>query len=171
MFIDIVIPQVKFRKLSKFAKSPNFSNIPLSSIDLFSAYDYNIDSWTNELVQTDIAIQIPEGYYGRFAPLRDLLNQKIITDVGGIESEKRTGVGIYFFNHSKEDFQIQKGQRIGKVICEKQHWKGYYAVKFELIETEVLDEPELPERSPPEAVDVHPRYNYYLREIANQYLS
>merc|ERR1711924_4487 len=61
------------------------------------------------IVPTDIAMAIPEGYYGRVAP-RSGLAAKHHIDVGAgvIDCDYRGAVGVVLFNHSDKDYEITK---------------------------------------------------------------
>ena len=72
------------------------------------------------IVQTDLAVAIPAGHYGRVAP-RSGLAVKHFIDVGAgvIDSDYRGAVGVVLFNHSADDFHIKHGDRIAQLIIEK----------------------------------------------------
>ena len=72
------------------------------------------------LIHTEIAIAVPEGYYGRIAPRSGLALQCGI-DVGGgvIDADYRGEVGVILFNHSDEDYHVKQGDRIAQLILEK----------------------------------------------------
>lgn len=85
-----------------------------------SAYDYVVKGRGKALVQTDIQIEVPEGTYGRIAP-RSGLAWKNSIDVGAgvIDQDYRGNVGVILFNHSDDDFEVKKGDRIAQLICER----------------------------------------------------
>ncbi|MES1914564.1 MAG: hypothetical protein MHM6MM_009695 [Cercozoa sp. M6MM] len=92
------------------------------------------------IAKTDLAIALPEGTYGSFnvnvsvpvyltrrlsgagrvAPRSGLAWKKHI-DVGAgvIDADYRGNVGVVLFNHSNEDFQVSKGDRVAQLILER----------------------------------------------------
>ncbi len=112
--------------------------------DLSSAYDLVIPKRGKAIVKTDIAIAIPEGTYARVgeytifclvrafvvsltlidigcsAP-RSGLAVKNFIDVGAgvVDYDYRGNVGVVLFNHSDEDFTVQKGDRVAQLILER----------------------------------------------------
>lgn len=72
------------------------------------------------LVDTQIALAIPEGYYRRVAPRSGLaIKHGIDVGAGVIDSDYRGTLHVLLFNFGKEDFPIRKGDRIVQLIIEK----------------------------------------------------
>ncbi|XP_050543865.1 deoxyuridine 5'-triphosphate nucleotidohydrolase-like [Daktulosphaira vitifoliae] len=125
-----------FSKLTEHALPPSKGSKLAAGYDLKSAYAYTIKAHGKELVKTDIQIKVPHGTYGRIAP-RSGLAWKNFIDVGAgvIDEDYRGNVGVVLFNHSDEDFNIQPGDRIAQLICEKISYP-------ELMELDTLDDTE-----------------------------
>ena len=71
------------------------------------------------MVKTDIRIALPVGCYGRIAPRSGLALKHSINVGGGvIDGDYRGNVGIILFNHSDQDFLINRGDRIAQLIPE-----------------------------------------------------
>ena len=111
---------LKFAKLSKNATSPSRGSKLAAGFDLYSAYEYVIPSRGKVLVKTDIQIELPDGCYGRVAPRSGLAHKHFI-DVGAgvIDQDYRGNVGVILFNFGDTDYQVNKGDRIAQLICEK----------------------------------------------------
>lgn len=94
--------------------------IVLHFVLYFSAYDAIVPARGKALIQTDIQIEVPNGTYGRVAP-RSGLTWKNSLDVGGgvIDQDYRGNLGVILFNHSDDDFEVKKGDRIAQLICER----------------------------------------------------
>ena len=111
---------LKFKKLSKHAYRPTKATPFSAGYDLYSAYDYIISGGEKELVLIDIAIEIPEGCYGRIAPRSGLAwNSHIDVGAGVIDYDFRGNVAVVLFNLSDSTFIVKKGDRIAQLICEK----------------------------------------------------
>ena len=108
-----------FKKLSENAYPPEkLTN--QSGFDLRSAYNYKINPYGKELIKTDLAVKIPDGCYGRIAPRSGLaLKYHINVGAGVVDRDYRGNVGVVLFNHSSGYFNINKGDRIAQLICEK----------------------------------------------------
>lgn len=63
------LPQsINFSKLSDKAMAPSRASYGAAGYDLYSANDMTVPAQGKALVQTDIALALPEGWYGRVAP-------------------------------------------------------------------------------------------------------
>ncbi|OWR41673.1 deoxyuridine 5'-triphosphate nucleotidohydrolase isoform X2 [Danaus plexippus] len=111
---------LKFTRISEHAFPPVKGSDKAAGFDLKSAYDYIVPARGKELIKTDLQIELPSGCYGRVAP-RSGLAVKNFIDVGAgvIDEDYRGNVGVVLFNHSNEDFKVNKGDRIAQLICER----------------------------------------------------
>lgn len=91
-----------------------------TGFDLFSAEDKLVKANDKNIIFTDICIEVPEGCYGRIAP-RSGLAVKFHLDIGAgvIDRDYRGNVGVVIFNHSSQDYQVKKHDRIAQLILEK----------------------------------------------------
>ena len=72
------------------------------------------------LVNTGVAVAVPEGCYGRVAPRSGLaLKKGIDIGAGVIDEDYRGQVGAILFNLNSEPFEVKKGDRIAQFICER----------------------------------------------------
>eukprot|EP00026_Physarum_polycephalum_P018445 Phypoly_transcript_20038.p1 GENE.Phypoly_transcript_20038~~Phypoly_transcript_20038.p1 ORF type:complete len:169 (+),score=27.83 Phypoly_transcript_20038:61-507(+) len=111
---------LKVKRLSEFATLPVRATKQAAGYDLSSAQDTILKAKGKGLVMTDLAIAVPEGYYGRVAP-RSGLAWKNHIDVGAgvIDCDYRGNLGVVLFNHSDVDFTISRGDRIAQLLLEK----------------------------------------------------
>ncbi|XP_065220509.1 deoxyuridine 5'-triphosphate nucleotidohydrolase-like isoform X2 [Planococcus citri] len=111
---------LKFARLTEHALPPVKGSDKAAGYDLRSAYEYKVPARGKELIKTDLQIELPSGCYGRVAP-RSGLAWKNFIDVGAgvIDEDYRGNVGVVLFNHSDQDFIIQKGDRVAQLICER----------------------------------------------------
>lgn len=149
---------VQISLLSKNAQVPTFANDGDAGYDLYAAEDKVIFplGWT--LIKTDIALAIPNGYYGQIAPRSGLALKSGITVFGGIiDSTYRGNVGVILYNAknpyeiidksasiykpNQKDvvlnqitlnssiFRVSKGDRVAQII-----FKKYEKVGFDLVD-------------------------------------
>ncbi|XP_078666485.1 deoxyuridine 5'-triphosphate nucleotidohydrolase-like [Branchiostoma floridae x Branchiostoma belcheri] len=127
---------LRFAKMTENAFAPTRGSKQAAGYDLYSAYDYTIPAQGKVLAKTDIQIALPEGCYGRVAPRSGLAHKNFI-DVGAgvIDRDYRGNVGVIMFNFGKEEFKVNKGDRIAQLICEQ-------IFMPDLVEEQTLDETE-----------------------------
>jgi dUTP pyrophosphatase len=122
------------KKLSPNATVPSKGSEKAAGFDLSSSVNCVVPSRNRLLVQTDISISIPSETYARVAPRSGLaLKKGIDVGAGVIDEDYRGNVGVILFNHSDEDFQILKGDRIAQLIIQK-------ISMCKVLEVESLDE-------------------------------
>lgn len=147
--------KINFKKLSLEAKVPVCAHPGKDAgYDLF-ALDYTtIKPFERKLIKTGIAMEIPEGYYGRIAPRSGLALKQGICVMGGvIDSSYRSDIGVILLNlqcwpfladiHNSlanlagvtGEFTIKPGDKIAQIIIEKCHEVDFVEVN-ELKETE-----------------------------------
>ncbi|KAF2352208.1 Deoxyuridine triphosphate nucleotidohydrolase, partial [Trinorchestia longiramus] len=111
---------LKFKKLTELALEPSKGSARAAGYDLKSAYDLVIEGGGKGVVKTDLQIQLPEGCYGRVAPRSGLaVKNHIDVGAGVIDEDYRGNVGVVLFNHGKEPFVVQRGDRVAQLICER----------------------------------------------------
>ncbi|OCL08845.1 dUTP diphosphatase, partial [Glonium stellatum] len=113
-------PALQVQFLSDKAKAPTKGSIFAAGHDLYSARNIVIPARGRARVDTDIAISVPAGTYGRVAPRSGLAAKHgIDTMAGVIDADYRGQVGVILANLSDEDFEIKEGDRIAQLIVEK----------------------------------------------------
>ena len=89
-----------------------------------------------KLINTGIYIKLPEGCEAQVRPRSGLALKKGITVLnspGTIDRDYRGEISAMLINHSKVNFEIERGMRIAQMIIAP-------VVQFNLIKTEILDE-------------------------------
>ena len=109
-----------FKKLTTNARTPIRASKYAAGFDLFSAETKVVDAYSHCIINTDIAIMLPQGTYGRIAP-RSGLTVKYFIDIGAgvIDGDYRGNVGIVIFNHHNKAFLVNKGDKIAQLIIER----------------------------------------------------
>lgn len=120
---------MKIKLLASNAKVPQRANECAAGYDLFSLYNYTLHPHQRLLVQTGIAMEIPDGYYGRIAPRSGLAMKKGIDIMAGvIDSDYRGELGVLLLNTDPEKvFYIESGDKIAQIVFEK-----YYSFDIEV---------------------------------------
>ena len=111
---------LNFCKLTKNASSPTKATPDAAGFDLYSAHDIMVPAWGKTTVFTDIQIELPTGTYGQIASRSGLAQKYSLSVVGGvIDRDYRGNVGVILFNHSAENYNIKKGDKMAQLICQK----------------------------------------------------
>ena len=112
--------------------SEEFNDIPLpiyategsAGMDIRAAVKESLLVRTGEflMVPTNLSVEIPFGYEIQVRPRSGLAAKHgigILNSPGTIDSDYRGEIKIIMFNFSKEDFIIQKGDRIAQLIISR----------------------------------------------------
>jgi dUTP pyrophosphatase len=89
-----------------------------------------------EMVPTGISIALPKGFEAQIRPRSGLAAKNgitILNSPGTIDSDYRGEISAMLINHSKVNFEIERGMRIAQMVIAP-------VVQFNLIKTETLDE-------------------------------
>ena len=105
-----VAATLQYVKLTPNALPPTRGSSMPASLDLKSAYNITIPAFGKGLVETDLAILVHPGCYGRIAPRSGLAVHHHISVGGGlIDADYRGNVCVILFNNSFTPFQIRRG--------------------------------------------------------------
>jgi len=111
---------LKFVKISDKARTPTRGSGRAAGYDLYSAINVLIEPRGKAVISTDLFISVPQGTYGRIAPRSGLtIKHSIDVGAGVIDEDFRGLVKIILFNHSDTAFQVNEGDRVAQLICEK----------------------------------------------------
>jgi len=113
-------PILLVKLLSESAKAPKRATEFSAGYDLCSAQPRCIPPHSSAVLNTDVALNIPDGFYGRIAS-RSSLAAKHGIEVGGgvIDADYRGNIGVILFNHSDAAFNVGIGDRIAQIIMER----------------------------------------------------
>lgn len=128
---------IKLNKLNPNAKIPKRSNPQDAGADLHSLEKAMIHPFERKLISTGIAVEIPEGHYGRIAPRSGLaVKSGIDVFAGVVDSTYRGEIKVLLFNSDKSNtFFVEPGDRIAQLIIEKHYNFEFVEVVEDLSET------------------------------------
>ncbi len=130
--------QVKFKKLSDFARTPQRMSVHASGYDIYSAIRENIviPAGGRASVPTALAISLPQGYEAQIRPRSGLALKHgigILNSPGTVDADYRGEILVILYNAGKEDFIVMPGMRIAQMVVMQ-------IPEIELVETNELDE-------------------------------
>ncbi|MFO7807097.1 MAG: dUTP diphosphatase [Candidatus Moraniibacteriota bacterium] len=123
--------KIQIKKISKDAIIPKNALKGDAGLDLYSVENKVLKPGQKMSIRTGIAIKIPEGFAGLVWDKSGISHNNGIKTLGGVIDSNYTGewfVGL--INLGKEDFKIEKGQKIAQALFQK----------VELPEIEQVDE-------------------------------
>lgn len=131
---------IKFKRLSdKFndIPLPSYSTEGSSGMDLRAAVEDKIiiKPFETALIPTNLAVEIPEGYEGQVRPRSGLAAKNFVTVLntpGTIDSDYRGEIKVILTNFGKEDFVVNRGDRIAQLVIAK-------VEKAEIVEVQELN--------------------------------
>jgi dUTP pyrophosphatase len=108
------------KRLSENATMPVRVDSGSAGMDLSSAVNCVVPARGRLLIPTDLAMTPPIGTYIRIAP-RSGLALKFGIDVGGGVADRNyvSAYGVILFNHTDNEFKVNKGDRIAQIIVTK----------------------------------------------------
>ncbi|KAL4929316.1 dUTPase-like protein [Aspergillus undulatus] len=114
------IPALQVKKLTPSARAPTRGSAFAAGYDLYAAKEIVIPAKGKALVDTGLAVAVPEGTYGRVAPRSGLASKHFI-DVGAgvIDADYRGEVKVLLFNFSETEFKISEGDRVAQLVLER----------------------------------------------------
>lgn len=111
---------LKIKKLNEHVNLPKMSTPQSAGYDLESSESVVIMPGRRAVVSTGLAIQMPEGVYGRIAPRSGLAVKHGLQVGAGVVDRDYTGeIKVVLFNHDKKPFIIKPGYRIAQLVLEK----------------------------------------------------
>ena len=121
---------------------PKYESDGAAGIDLLAAIDekkrVKILPGRAEMIPTGIAIALPVNFEAQIRPRSGLAAKHgitILNSPGTIDSDYRGEISAMLINHSKINFEIERGMRIAQMVISP-------VVQFNLIEIQNLDETE-----------------------------
>ena len=104
---------------------PSYSTAGAAGMDLRAAVCAEIAPGERAMIGTGVRLEIPEGYEGQVRPRSGMAAKHGVTllnSPGTIDPDYRGEISVILINLGKENFTVQKGDRIAQIIfapCEQ----------------------------------------------------
>ena len=113
--------KILIKKTSKEVITPKYKTDGSSGVDLSAFLDKEVVIKPNssELIPTGLQVAIPEELEIQIRPRSGLAAKEsigVLNSPGTIDSDYRGEIKIILFNHGKEDFIINNGDRIAQMV-------------------------------------------------------
>ena len=117
----MICNDIKIKKLNEKAIIPTYGSEYAAGADLYACIDDVVIIKKNEtvFVPTGISMELPEGTAGLLYARSGLACKKGLAPankVGVIDSDYRGEVIVALHNHSKENYELQPGERIAQLV-------------------------------------------------------
>ncbi|MBQ8476008.1 dUTP diphosphatase [bacterium] len=111
---------LRIKKLDNFVSMPEYKTSGASAMDLVAAIDEDIIIPSGEIrmIPTGIAIELPHNTEAQVRSRSGLAIKKgiaVVNGIGTIDEDYRGEICVGLINHSREDFRIQRGDRIAQM--------------------------------------------------------
>ncbi|MBR9690454.1 dUTP diphosphatase [Candidatus Woesearchaeota archaeon] len=111
--------EVQIVKVDKDLPTPSYQHKGDAGMDLYSAEEYTLQPGEYKIISSGIKVAVPEGYELQVRPRSGMAAKHGVTVLntpGTIDHQYRGIVGVILINHSKESYEIKKGDRIAQAI-------------------------------------------------------
>ena len=113
--------KILIKKTSKEVITPKYKTDGSSGVDLSAFLDKEVIIKPNssDLIPTGLQVAIPEEFEIQIRPRSGLAAKEsigVLNSPGTIDSDYRGELKIILFNHGKEDFIINNGDRIAQMV-------------------------------------------------------
>ena len=130
--------KVLIKKLNSSVKLPSYKTNGASGMDLmaFIKKPITLEPGKSCLVPTGLSVAFPEEYEIQIRPRSGLAAKNsisVLNTPGTIDSDYRGEIKIILFNHGKENFKINKNDRVAQMVLTP-------IIKMELEEIDELPE-------------------------------
>jgi dUTP pyrophosphatase len=115
------LPSVNFKKLTPFATTPTRGTPDSAGLDLYAADTMTIPIHTCVKIPTDIAMEIPSGYFGGVYSRSGTATKRglrIAQGVAIIDSDYRGNIIVPLFNDSDQPQIVERGERIAQLVVQ-----------------------------------------------------
>lgn len=114
--------KLRVKKLTPDGQLPTKAHATDAGWDLYAAEDLTVAKGKREIAHTQIAVEIPAGYFVSFRDRSGLVAKHGIHVLAGVIDSGYTGEWMVVLqNLGDEDYEIKKGERIAQAIIHQVH--------------------------------------------------
>ena len=111
---------LRFKRLDPRAVLPARGSLLAAGLDIYAIEDLTLQPGERTLARTGLAVDIPEGYYGRLAPRSGLATQQGLDTLAGvIDADYRGEIRCLLYNAGDEAIHLPAQSKICQLIVEK----------------------------------------------------
>jgi dUTP pyrophosphatase len=111
---------LNFKRLDPRAVLPARGSLLAAGLDIYAIEDLTLQPGERTLARTGLAVDIPEGYYGRLAPRSGLATKNGLDVLAGvIDADYRGEIRCLLYNAGDEAIHLPAQSKICQLIVEK----------------------------------------------------
>jgi dUTP pyrophosphatase len=130
--------KILFKKTNKNATIPTYAKSGDSCCDLYSVEDVTVTPGQRKLIDTGIAIELPQGFEAQIRPRSGNAwkhGVTVLNSPGTIDQDFRSSLKVILINHGDNYFVIKKGDRIAQMKFSPTY-QGHFIEVKDLSESE-----------------------------------
>lgn len=103
-------------KLDNGAYKPTRAHTTDAGLDLYSPVRTIVAPLSSVIIDTGVHIELPPGTVGLIKSKSGLMTKHGITSDGTIDEDYRGSIRVMLFNHSREFYMVEKGDKISQLV-------------------------------------------------------
>lgn len=107
---------IQVQRLTPDATLPTRAHADDAGLDIYSLEDVVLQPQQGQAVRTGIAMALPAQHFGMVADRSSLAKRGIKTAGGVIDAGYRGEIRVVLWNLSREEIQLQRGERIAQLL-------------------------------------------------------
>jgi len=114
--------KVRVKRLDKELPLPKYETADSAGLDVRSRESLVLKPGEHKAIGTGLAFSVPKGFEMQIRPRSGLAAKhgiSIVNSPGTLDSDYRGELMIILINHSREDFPVNKGDRIAQIVFNK----------------------------------------------------
>jgi dUTP pyrophosphatase len=128
--------KIKIKKLNPNAITPHYAHDGDAGMDVYSTINFSLKPNHRAAIPTGLSFELPKGFEIQIRPKSGIALKAGVTMInapGTLDSGYRGELKVIMINHSSEDYQIKKGEKIAQIVFARYE-------EAELEETEEISE-------------------------------
>jgi dUTP pyrophosphatase len=107
---------IRAKRLHPDARLPTKSRPNDAGFDLVAIHDATVSHDRSTVVDTGVALEIVEGFYGQIFGRSGLAARGIAVHPGVVDSSYRGSVRVVLWNASFAEYEVKAGDKIGQMV-------------------------------------------------------
>ena len=103
-------------KLDEGAYKPTRAHATDAGLDLYSPVRTELAPFGSVIIDTGVHVELPHGTVGLIKSKSGLMAKYGITSDGTIDEDYRGSIRVMLFNHSREFYMVEKGDKISQLV-------------------------------------------------------
>ena len=110
---------LSLHKLDRELPTPRRAHAADAGIDLFARYPVVLEPGDRAVVDTGVAVAVPDGHAGWVVPRSGLAASRgigVVNAPGLVDAGYRGEIKVILVNHGRQRFEVRRGDRIAQLV-------------------------------------------------------